>query len=168
MGLFEDMFIKAKDTANNIGLKAGKIVDVSKLNLELAETKSHLKSKFENIGKILYSSTKNGEFSSDSVENEIKEIDTIYYRIESIKKEIALLKNKIVCKTCGSENSFDALYCNKCGHTLEIKCTCHTEKSEDEDIFKDDLNCGCRDFDAECTCDPECKCTSSSPSEADD
>lgn len=123
MGLFEDILLKAKDTANNLGSKAVKIVDVSKLKLELAETKSDLSLKFENIGKILYGSIKNGDFKSESVQAEIKEIDNLYFKIETLEKEIAGLKNKIVCKACGSVNNSDALYCNKCGHTLEIKCT---------------------------------------------
>lgn len=156
MGLLEETLIKAKSAANAIGEKAGKIVDVSKLNFELVDLKSSLKSKFENIGKIVYGEIKNDCFSEVSIEKEIKQIDDVFYKIEKLKKEIALIKNKIVCKACGSENSSNALYCNNCGHTLEIKCTCNEEcnKSKVESCENPGCECGddCHD---NCTCDKE-------------
>lgn len=152
MGLLEEMLIKAKGAANTVGEKASKIVDVSKLHFELAELEASLKGKFENIGKIVYSETQNGTFSENSIANELKQIDATLYKIENLKKDIALLKNKIICKTCGAENSSNALYCSRCGHTLEIKCTYKPTDSKPEYEYSENQT---NSSDNACQCESE-------------
>lgn len=163
MGLFEDIFIKAKDAANNVGEKAGKLVDISKLNIEIVEAKSKLKNKLENLGKIIYQSEKNGFLNEKVVKEEIEKIDNIYGEIDGIKKELALIKRKVICKACGEENFSDAFYCSKCGHTLEIKCTCKPDPDHSE-------NCECKSKEDDCECNCGCNCdeSDSSDSESDD
>lgn len=135
MGLFEDMFIKAKSAAEVAGEKAGKIVDVSKLNIEMAELKGELKTKFENLGKIVYHSNRSGsddEGIDGVVDGQISEIDVLCARIEELKDQIAHLKNKVICKICGYHNNDEALYCSKCGSVLEIKCECKDQVDDEE------------------------------------
>lgn len=168
MGFLEDIFIKAKSAANNLGTKAGKTVDVCKLNVELAEVKAQLKSKFENIGKAVYSSMKSGEniVESKSLESEITEIDKLYCRVETLKKEIAVLKDKTICKACGSPNSSEDLYCGKCGHTLEIRCTCKSESNNEEKNAQSE-ECECVNSSDDCSCYSDCSCRFNSSDEND-
>lgn len=154
MGLFEDIFIKAKDAANNVGEKAGKLVDISKLNIEIAETKNKLKGKLENLGKIVYQNEKNGISNEKVLKEEVKKIDDVYAEIEDIKKELALIKKKVICKACGEENFSDAFYCSKCGHTLEIKCTC----KPDSNYKQNSETCKCDSKEYECEHPSECNC----------
>ncbi len=168
MGLLEEIFVKAKGAANNIGMKAGKTVDVYKLSIELSEVKIQLKAKFENIGKAVYDSMKAGDsiVESEALESEIREIDELYCRAESLKKEIAILKDKSICKACGAVNSADGLYCNKCGHALEIRCTC---KAEDcEKVQEEKCDCGCVSSSDNCSCNFGCSCDFNSSEEDND
>ena len=96
MGIFENFFMKAKGAVDALGEKAGQFVDVSKLNIRVAELKSDLK-------------------------------------IEELKKQIAEMKNKVICKFCSGANENNAIYCGKCGKKLDTTAS----KAKDEDDFSD-------------------------------
>lgn len=136
MGVFEDIFVKAKAAAGALGEKAGQYVDVSKLNIKLAEFKNDLKSEFENLGKIVYESEKNDVENRAGINASIAQIDNITLQIEETKKQIASIKNKILCKSCGSQNEVNSIYCAKCGEKL-------TENSKSTKEVEDDFS----DFD---------------------
>ncbi len=136
MGVLEDIFVKAKAAAGALGEKAGQYVDVSKLNIKLAEFKSDLKSEFENLGKIVYQSEKNEVENRAGINAGIAQIDNITLQIEELKKQIASIKNKVLCNACGSQNEIDSVYCAKCGEKL-------SENSKSTEVEEDDFS----DFD---------------------
>ncbi len=136
MGVLEDIFVKAKAAAGALGEKAGQYVDVSKLNIKLAEFKSDLKSEFENLGKIVYQSEKNEVENRAGINAGIAQIDNITLQIEELKKQIASIKNKVLCNACGSQNEVDSVYCAKCGEKL-------SENSKSTEVEEDDFS----DFD---------------------
>lgn len=136
MGVLEDIFVKAKAAAGALGEKAGQYVDVSKLNIKLAEFKSDLKSEFENLGKIVYQSEKNEVENRAGINAGIAQIDNITLQIEELKKQIASIKNKVLCNACGSQNEVDSVYCAKCGEKL-------FENSKSSEVEEDDFS----DFD---------------------
>ena len=136
MGVLEDIFVKAKAAAGVLGEKAGQYVDVSKLNIKLAEFKSDLKSEFENLGKIVYQSEKNEVENRAGINAGIAQIDNITLQIEELKKQIASIKNKVLCNACGSQNEIDSVYCAKCGEKL-------SENSKSTEVEEDDFS----DFD---------------------
>ena len=136
MGVLEDIFVKAKAAAGAFGEKAGQYVDVSKLNIKLAEFKSDLKSEFENLGKIVYQSEKNEVENRAGINAGVAQIDNITLQIEELKKQIASIKNKVLCNACGSQNEVDSVYCAKCGEKL-------SENSKSVEIEEDDFS----DFD---------------------
>ena len=145
MGVMEDIYLKAKVAAGKIGEKTSLWVDVSKLQIKLVETKSDLKTEFKNLGKVVYHACKNGESKEEAVETATKKIDTLLERVESLKIEIAMLKNKSICKNCGKANDIDDCFCSKCGENIEdacFDCSCECEcekvkKDGNEDDFKD-------------------------------
>ncbi len=119
MGVFEDLFVKAKVAVDVIGEKAGQFVDTSKLNIKMAEMKSELKKEFESLGKTVYNANKNNTESKFEVDIQIRQIDSLHVQIEKLKNEIAAMKNKTLCKACGNQNEKDSSFCAKCGGELE-------------------------------------------------
>ena len=67
MGVFEDIFVKAKGAVDAIGEKAGQYVGVSKLNIRLAELKNDLKNEYENLGKIVYKCNKTAKMANQKL-----------------------------------------------------------------------------------------------------
>lgn len=139
MGVFEDIFVKAKGAVDAIGEKAGQYVDVSKLNIRLMELKSDLKNEYENLGKMVYKYSKSGEDGKSEINVSIAQIDNINLRIEEMKKQIATLKNKVLCKSCEHLNEQDSVFCAKCGQKIseQEKVTITENKDDDFEDFDD-------------------------------
>lgn len=139
MGVFEDIFLKAKGAVDAIGEKAGQYVDVSKLNIKLMELKGDLKNEYENLGKLVHKCAKSGEDGKSEINVSIAQIDNIGLRIEELKKQIATLKNKVLCKTCEHLNEQDSVFCAKCGQKLSKPENLENsqEIKEEDDDFRD-------------------------------
>ena len=143
MGVLEDLFVKAKDAVGVIGEKAGQFMDVSKLNIRKVELENDLKTEYENLGKIVYKSEKNQKRDDAAINYEIAQIDNISMQIEDVKNQIAVMKNKTICKSCGQANEMSSTYCAKCGSALSKECECGkdaecSDKSEDDDFSEFD------------------------------
>lgn len=132
MAVFEDIFIKAKGAVDALGEKAGQFVDVSKLNIKTAELKSDLKNEYEALGKTVYNCEKNHIDSTSEIANASLRIDSIYMQIEELKKQVARMKNKVICKECGNANNVCDSYCGKCGK--ELKSTQNNSSEETDDF----------------------------------
>lgn len=133
MGLFEDMYVKAKSAVDMVGERAGQFMDVSKLNINMAELKGELRKKFEDLGNIVYYGRKEGSIDEVLMDGKIKEIDELNREIESLSKRIAELKNKLICRSCGHQNENESLFCSKCGSALDIRCEASPDQNTDTD-----------------------------------
>ena len=138
MGVFEDIFVKAKGAVDAIGEMAGQYVDVSKLNIRLMELKNDLNNEYENLGKVVYNCNKSGEDGKSEISVIIAQIDNLSLRIEELKKQIATLKNKVLCKSCEHLNEPDSVFCAKCGQKLSEQESAGSIKVETpSDDFED-------------------------------
>lgn len=119
MGMFEDVLAKTKAVLGQMGEKAGQFVDTSKLNIKLAEMKNDLNAEYENLGKLLYRAKKEGTADEAGMNYSIAQIDSFNIQIEELKKQIAAMKNKVLCSACGQTNETDAVFCSKCGEAIK-------------------------------------------------
>ncbi len=140
MGMFEEFVVKAKNAAGVVGEKAGYFVDVSKININIAEENNELKKKYQELGKLVYDSEKSGTSDAIKVENYIKQIDDINEKICKLKSEVASLKKKLVCCSCGNQNDSDSKYCCKCGKELAVKCEVISNSNSLENQEQGDTN----------------------------
>ncbi len=141
MGVLEEFFVKAKVAVDAIGEKAGKIVDVSKLNVKMAELKSSLKSEYERLGKVVYNSRRDNVPDESNINYEVAQIANLSLQIEELKKQIASVKNKVLCKSCGQPTELGSKFCSSCGekidYTDEEIVIEGDEQSDDFDEFDD-------------------------------
>ena len=54
MGILDDVVINAKSAAEAVGKKAGQIVDVSKLRINVAELNAEISKRYEALGEYVY------------------------------------------------------------------------------------------------------------------
>ena len=139
MGVFEDILVKAKSAAEVVKEKTGKFVDVSKLNFRLSEAKSELRNEFEEFGKIVYRLEKSGKKDENLIKSKIETIDSLMAQLEELKKEVARMKNKAICKSCEKENETDAVFCSRCGGNLSIPQNLK-EENDDFEEYDDKQN----------------------------
>ena len=119
MKSFEELISKARGAVDVIGEKAGQFVDVSKLNLKVMDTKSQIRSEFESLGRLVYENFGEELENKDEVKSQVDYIKELYTQLEKYKTQIAFMKNKILCKSCGNHNEVGSLYCAKCGANLK-------------------------------------------------
>ena len=135
MGVWEDFFVKAKVAVDTLGEKAGQFVDVSKLNIKMAELKNDMKNEYETLGKAVYRAKKEQIEDDVTINYEIAQIDNLGLQIEELKKQIAAMKNKVLCQSCGQPNEIGSCYCAKCGEELSCKKASGTETKDDFEDF---------------------------------
>lgn len=127
MGILEDTLVTLKSAAGIAVEKTEKIIDVSKLKINLSEQERKLSKCFEDLGKLTYNKSKNSDANDEENSKIIAQIDNLYEQIKNINDQIALSKNQIRCKRCGYDNDNNAFYCGKCGSLLR-------EEVNDENI----------------------------------
>ncbi|MBQ3824181.1 MAG: zinc ribbon domain-containing protein [Clostridia bacterium] len=114
-----DVVGKTKMAAEYAGKKVGAVVDITKLNLKLIETKNALEKVFTEIGKTTYAASKDGADKSEELAALFEKADGLKEKAASLKKEIAAQKGRAVCPDCGSANPEGSSYCNNCGKDLK-------------------------------------------------
>ena len=137
MGVLEDFFVKAKVAVDALGEKAGQFVDVSKLNIRMAELKNDMKNEYVNLGKAVYKAKKENADDDATVNYEVAQIDNLGLQIEELKKQIAAMKNKVLCKSCGQPNELGSCYCTKCGEELSYEKDSENESKDDFEDFEE-------------------------------
>lgn len=119
MGLFEDVVVNTKSVVNVVGKKAGQIVDISKLRISAADLNNEISKRFEVLGRMIYDAKKAGNESNDLVTECIAAIDDLYEQLDAVNEQLVQMRNKLVCKDCGAENSQDSVFCSRCGSKLD-------------------------------------------------
>ena len=135
MKTLEDLISKAKGAVDVIGEKAGQFASVSKLNLKVMDAKTQLKHELEALGKIVYENFGSDIQDSAEVATQIQTIKELHSKIESLKSQIAFMKNKILCKSCGNQNEAGSLFCAKCGENLKEEGMPIVEETDEDDDF---------------------------------
>lgn len=107
-----DMF---KSTAENAGKKAGEVLEVTKIKMQIAQQRTELSRAYEKLGAMVYDMMKNDVQDSSAVDVCIDEIDFILSRITDAESKANELKKVTVCASCGAEMALDACFCSKCG-----------------------------------------------------
>lgn len=133
----EEIVVKVKAATTAFGEKAGQYVDISKLKFKLVELKSDLKSEYENLGKATYENNKKNIENSTDITVCIAQIDNLKLQIEELERQMATMKNKVICHACRSQNEINAVYCTKCGKKISDVIETSEVTSDDSDDFLD-------------------------------
>ncbi len=101
-----------KDVSQNVADLTG----IAKLNMDIRKREDFVKKQYMEIGKQYYELHK-GE--TEPFFEEINLISEALREIEELKVQIADLKGKKKCLSCGAVNEGEAAYCSKCGARCE-------------------------------------------------
>lgn len=112
--------------------KTNNIVDVTKLNLALGETERKVSALYEKIGETVYAKYSEDALDCSEFDEILKEIDAFKAEQESLKAQIAELKNAITCTECGANNDKGSEFCSKCG----TKLSGEVEKVEEDKVIE--------------------------------
>ena len=108
----------AADTARVAGRKAGQIVDVAKLNIQLFDLNSDLDEVLRRLGRVMYDAHLGRTEEGESVDQLLARADGINVQREEVKERIAALRQACVCPSCGTACARDDAFCKRCGARL--------------------------------------------------
>lgn len=109
----------AAGTARVAGKRAGQMVDIAKLNVQLFDLNSELNDVLRQLGQVMYNTHLGQVADGSSVSTLLEKADRLTQKVEDLKGRIADLRGSQTCPVCGSSCGKDDKFCRRCGTTLE-------------------------------------------------
>lgn len=111
---------RLKDGASKATEKAQNVVEINKMNSQIAEIERQKNAYFKEMGKVFYEGYRSQDMSI--AEKEMVELaqlcDGLQEEVITLRNRIAVLKNERLCE-CGRVVGLDANFCPYCGNKLE-------------------------------------------------
>ncbi len=161
-----------KDVTDKTVKKTNELTAIAKLNVAIKSEESKLSDCYKAIGRLFYSAERDQVDNTEEIATYIMQADKIKATIASYQKELAILRNVIICEGCNNEIAGDAIFCPICGLKVakpapaaeeeavcdcEDECDCEAEACECgcEEACECECDCGCEEEGCECTCQEE-------------
>lgn len=138
----------ATDAANKAAKKTGELTNIAKLTMNIKNAETKLGDVYEEIGRLFYTAERTGEDYTGEIASNIMKADKIKVDIANYKAELAVLRNVVVCESCGNEINADSAFCSFCGTKVE-----HPAPAVEEEAPVTEEACEC-----DCECETECSC----------
>ena len=108
----------AADTARVAGKKAGQMVDVAKLNVQLFDLNGDYNDVLRQLGQVMYDTHKGQAPEGDPVTQLLGKADELSEKIAEVKARIADLRQAQACPVCGAPCGKGDKFCRACGQAL--------------------------------------------------
>jgi len=109
---------KAKQLTDMGIRKADEVISISKLKFRCIQLDALIKTKYTELGKMMYGMVKNDRSDADRIAQAVLEIDQLYRKMAQFNAKIEKMKKIVTCPVCGTKNKFSDTYCIKCLHKL--------------------------------------------------
>lgn len=138
-GVAEKTYMAAKD-------KSGKIIEETKIKIQVNEKENEINEIFEQIGISVYEMYKSGEDVGNVFLKECKKVEKMHKDISDMEIRGLYLKNLRTCDTCKKIISVDDKFCTICGtkqKMVKMKEDVKKEvKVEEKQVTKACKSCG--------------------------
>ena len=108
----------AADSARAAGKKAGQMVDVAKLNVQLFDLNGEYNGLLRQLGQVMYDTHRGEAPENETVTGLLTQADEKAERIAELKGRIADLKQASSCPACGEPCGRGDKFCRHCGAAL--------------------------------------------------
>lgn len=107
----------AADTARVAGKRAGQMVDVAKLNVQLFDLNGEFNEILRQLGQVMYDAHTGADSGADVAEL-LGRADETAARAAEVKGRISDLRHAQDCPVCGASCGKDDKFCRSCGAEL--------------------------------------------------
>lgn len=139
MSKLDELILKAKDLAGVAGSKTQEVMELTKLHLQVTQLKSDIDANFQKLGEIVFELNKAGEQNEELVRMCVSEIESQQNELEQLTLQLNEAKNVVKCPQCMAANPKGALFCARCGASLQLESAESSVDSKDTDAA-DDVN----------------------------
>lgn len=108
----------AVDTARTAGKRAGQVVDVAKLNVQLFDLNGEFNDTLRQLGQVMYDAHLGRDTGDESVVSLLERADEQAARITEVKDRITALRHSKVCPSCAAPCGMEDKFCRHCGGQL--------------------------------------------------
>lgn len=108
----------AADSARAAGKKAGQMVDVAKLNVQLFDLNGEYNDILRQLGQVMYDTHRGQVPEGVLVTSLLNQADEKSAKIAELKNRIADLKQAQTCPSCGEPCGRGDRFCRACGKQL--------------------------------------------------
>ena len=108
----------AADGARAAGKRAGQMVDVAKLNVQLFDLNGEYNDVLRQLGQVMYDTHKGEAADNDMVGQLLAQADEKAEKIAALKDRISDLKQAQSCPACGAPCGKGDKFCRSCGAEL--------------------------------------------------
>lgn len=109
----------AADTARVAGKRAGQMVDVAKLNVQLFDLNGEFNEILRQLGQVMYDTHLGREEAEGvSVTDLLAQADSTAAKVAEAKARIADLRQSQTCPGCGAPCGKEDKFCRRCGASL--------------------------------------------------
>lgn len=110
---------ETEKVVKNIAKTSSGMIEQTKLRIAVNDAESKKKQLLCEIGEYVFAQHMEGAEFVDEVGDKCNQIDLINEDIEEIKRQIAEIKDSVVCPSCGEYNNVSYEYCYQCGYHLK-------------------------------------------------
>ena len=131
MATFEDAYVKVKDIVEKAGKKTGQALELQKLRISAADLRSKVNKAYAKLGKSVYLSCCDGMDRSLENQQIIDEINIKMRELEDMENTISEYRNRTRCKACDFVNIQGAVFCSKCGGSMDQAAPAQAAPAQD-------------------------------------
>ena len=108
----------ANQTARAAGKKAGQMVDVAKLNVQLFDLNGEFNDVLRQLGQVMYDTHRGQAEDGEQITALLDRADELSEKTAELKERIAALRPAKVCPACGPPCGRGDQFCRRCGGSL--------------------------------------------------
>lgn len=108
----------AADTARVAGRRAGQMVDVAKLNVQLFDLNGEFNDVLRQLGQVMYDTHRGQAEDGEQITALLDRADELSEKTAELKERIAALRQAKTCPACGAACGRDDQFCRRCGGSL--------------------------------------------------
>ncbi len=135
----------ATNTYNTVADKSGKLIAETKMKISISDKETDIDEIYEEIGRAVYESYKEGKDVGKDFTKSCKKIDKLNEEIADMNTKILYNKGLRVCPACNETISTDSKFCTNCGQKqkpVKIKEDKKVIKQEEVEVEKVCPECG--------------------------
>lgn len=119
-GSFSKITKSLSESASNVVQKSNDLIEISRLNGEIANVQKKKEIIYIGIGKSVYNSYISKTELNEEIKNKCEAVAEHEEQIKKIKVQISNIKKIRRCSNCGFEMIIDTSFCPDCGIKQEL------------------------------------------------